>query len=747
MKFFGFLTKYSTRILLAGLLILLIAISVGSFNKSFDKKTSSIMDIASAENVKLKIDSYPAADDRGVAFTATTLNAKDKRLKGLKFSVFISGYKERELVPGDILSISGKLYHGSQKLNCGGFEQIEYNKSRGVHATLNCMKLKDVKFIKKSTSHFMPAMCRLRNRFTEKADKMLKSRYAGIIKALVTGDKTAIPSDDAENLRRSGVYHIVAISGLHLNIFIMAFTYFIASLRLKRSKKAILSAVICTAAGGFVLVFTGFGTSVLRAFVMLVISLASALFSRRYSAKNSLFMATCIILICMPESFYGLGFRLSVLSTLGVLLCADVIKLMKDNKKLEKLASFGVTATTVTSLICALVTLPVIIDSFGYLPVYSFLANIIILPLMAPALGGAIIFGIVSICGMNSVAALIAYPLTGIIHIILSVCKIIVSLPVSSINLYPAYTLYVLTAASCFIALVYFIHKNKKLTAIIISIFFVVAAGSVFVYNKTTDNAKVTFFYSGQGECALVSLPGGKNIMMDYGTADYTSYVTSEIDLSLVKHNIRSLDALFISHFHEDHISGALNLIKSGRVKNVLIPWYYDKTDNEVSKNYRRILEASIESGTPIHHIKSDSLVQFGDGIRFDVISPKEGMILDANNMSAVVKFSYGSVSFLFTGDIAKDAMSYLYDENIECDVLKVPHHGSKSSADTDFINLANPEYAVVSYGINNSYGHPHKNVIKILKEKNIKIYKTGECGEITFSFDKNKIKSIKTMR
>ncbi len=747
MNIFDILIKYKARILIFAIILSGVIFSVYTYNKNYEKTAESLKNISTIENTKVKIKSYPSADEDTVTFTGEIIDSPENRLLGIKMNVIIEGLGNGDLYPDDILIMDGVIFHTQKPRNIGGFNDIEYGKSLGTYGTLYCGRDSFAALHTESNNGLMIKMCILRAKFIHNADRLLPPRYSGIAKALVTGDRSCIYSKDKLNFQKSGVYHIVAISGLHLNIFIMAFSYFISNLKLKRFKKALLSAIICGSAGCFVLVFTGFGTSVIRAFAMLIISLASAIFGRKYNPKNSLFTASAIILVFMPSAFYSVGFSLSVLSTLGVLISADTVKYLKRSKRLSAFASYTSFGTAITSFVCIFVTLPVTADAFGYLSVYSFLANILILPLMTPALGGCVILGVTSILGFGKISGYIAYPLSVILRLITYFADFTANLPLSTVNLYPKYTLYILVFIIVLSLGLFCFYRKKKILAASILLIFTVAVGCNFVYNKDNDEAKVIFPYSGQGDAAIVTVPGDRAFMVDFGSSSYTEYTEDEIIKSLIKYNIRELDAVFVSHFHIDHMSGIVRLTKDGYVNNLLLPKHFDKDDDESMENLNKLLEASIKSQTPVYYLEDESLLKYGDDISFEVLSPRDDMDLDANEMSMVINFTYGDTSFLFTGDISDKTTKYLYEKNIDCDVLKIPHHGSKTSNDGDFIKIASPEYAVICCGENNIYEHPHRDVTDTLKALDIETFRTDKSGTVTFYMDKKGIKSIKTMR
>ena len=744
MSYLRFSAKFGTRILLYVLLFCTACLSVTIYNSDYDKKADALKTIQYADDAVVKITNYPDASHGEIIFDAKVISCSQPELAGTKITASIIDCGDLSLCPGDVLEISGRMYFPDHRRNAGEFDSISYSKGENNHGSIRADKSR---IISKSNNKLIKSIHSLRCSLLTKSDEYLEPRYAAMVKALIAGDRSTMASSDKEAFKRSGVYHIVAISGLHLNIFIMVFSYFITSLKLKRLKKSLLMLAVCGMTGAFVLVFTGFGLSVARAFVMLLISIGSSVFARKYDSKNSLVMATAIIMTCVPCSFFNIGFLLSVLSTLGVLLSVDIVNRLKESKRFSRIASKSATLTLVTSAVCALVTLPVTASSFGYLPVYSFVANLVILPLVAPALGGCIAFAAAALLGSGTVAGFVAYPLTGILHLILSVSGFVSSLPHATLNLYPAYTTAVLSIISILILCIYLLCKSRTAICLVTAFVFAVAVSSVLVYNKLNADVRVIFAYAGQGDCAIISLPDGEAALVDFGTGSGDGYIINDIETSLVKYNIPRLDAAFVSHFHTDHITGIISLAQKGKIKSLFVPAYYDSDNKESILNRRKLFKAALESDIPVHTVKTDSKVTLGKAAVFDIMSPAADLYGDTNTLSTVLKFTYGDVSFLFTGDASRDALQRLYTKDTTCDVIKIPHHGSKDSSDKYFIQKSDPEYAVISCGENNPYNHPDKEVTDTLKKQGVKTYRTDRDGAITFRLNKKEIKSIETMR
>lgn len=744
MIFLRFLTKYYTRLIVLVLLLICVTFSVTNYKSNYMNTLEKIKNVDETDNTFIRVTSFPEYKTHRVCFDGKITKCKNKNLLGAKFTVYYSSDKVPSVNPGDVFEISGSVNIAEGKRNIGGFDSLNYGKSENNHGNIYAEKLS---LYKKSDSYVGVSLCSLRQRFIKNADIHFNDKNSGVVKALVTGDKTSIYDADKDALQKSGVYHIVAISGLHLNIFIMVFANFIASLKIKRFKKAILSLIICTLAGFFVLIFTGFGLSVLRAFVMLVVFLGSSVFARKYSSKNSLFVSAATILICIPSSFYSVGFALSVLSTLGVLISADIVKRLAGYNRFKSFASLSVTGVFITSVVCNLLTLPVTMESFGYAPLYSPIANFIILPLMAPALGGCVIFGGLSVLGFSASAKLLSYPTGILITLITGSARFISELPFSTMNLYPAYTQGIIICVFALGFFIFFFIRRKRIAALFTSIILCVALTGNFLYNNYRSDAKVVFADVGQGECTIAVFPQGESVMFDFGTNTDIYYTESDIRSTLIKLNVPRISAAFISHFHKDHTSGLINIVQSGLVKKVYIPKYFDTKNSESMFYYRQLMAACENSGTEIIKTAAGSDIKLNNA-HIKILYP-DGTIIakDANEMSAVAKLTYGNTSFLFTGDISKEAVKELCTKNIKCDVLKVPHHGSKTSANDTFIKKASPDYAVISCSENNTYGHPHDITLDILNKNSVEIYRTDKMGAVIFNINKERIKSIETMR
>ena len=257
---------------------------------------------------------------------------------------------------------------------------------------------------------------------------------------------------------------------------------------------------------------------------------------------------------------------------------------------------------------------------------------------------------------------------------------------------------------------------------------------------NSTGNLQVIFVDVAQGDSTLIRTPGGETMLIDGG--EYDTYKTHLLPF-LREQGIKSIDTAIATHYHSDHMGGIQLLTEDGGVKKLILPDYND-TDN--SKKY--LEQAAHKTDTEVQYVSAGDTVETScEGLSVKVVHPSHGGSEGKNfhnNSSLVLHISYGKTSLLITGDIeARAEKEILANNNIECDVLKVPHHGSSSSSSKEFIQAADPTYGIISAGKDNSYGHPHFETLDTLNDEDIIIYRTDTDGNITFELTDDGIKDI----
>ena len=240
----------------------------------------------------------------------------------------------------------------------------------------------------------------------------------------------------------------------------------------------------------------------------------------------------------------------------------------------------------------------------------------------------------------------------------------------------------------------------------------------------------VTFFDVGQGDASLISCDG-YNILIDGGESEYSSVVTN----FLKKNGIDKIDAYILTHPHSDHIGASAKIINTIECDKVFTT-YFSEFNIPTTNVYERVLDAIYDSGAEPVIVEAGDIFTFGD-LTVEVVAPLFESD-DYNAMSVVFTAEYKDMSLLFTGDTVKSVEAQILENgyDVDVDVLKVAHHGSTTSNSALFIDAVSPDYAVISCGLNNSYGHPHNEIVELFEENDIEYIRTDYSGNVYYFGD-----------
>jgi competence protein ComEC len=255
---------------------------------------------------------------------------------------------------------------------------------------------------------------------------------------------------------------------------------------------------------------------------------------------------------------------------------------------------------------------------------------------------------------------------------------------------------------------------------------------------------EVNFVDVGQGDCTHIRTSHGNNILIDGGGSEQSDYDVGEKILLpyLLKNGIYKIDAIIVSHFHEDHAEGIITLLKSIEVNKIIIG-----PQDKYTYLYDEILKISKEKNIQIITLRKGDKFSI-DGVEFDILFPSKTYTItdDLNNNSLIVKANILGTQILFTGDMESKEenalLSIMSIANLDIDILKVGHHGSKTSSTEDFLSIISPTISIISCGVDNKFGHPHSEVLNRLEAIKSRIYRTDLSGEIMLKiYNNNKIK------
>ncbi|MDD3303429.1 MAG: ComEC/Rec2 family competence protein [Clostridia bacterium] len=245
--------------------------------------------------------------------------------------------------------------------------------------------------------------------------------------------------------------------------------------------------------------------------------------------------------------------------------------------------------------------------------------------------------------------------------------------------------------------------------------------------DENGDILEIHYIDVGQGDATLI-VQGEHAMLIDAGTND--SYLT--LEKYLKEQGISKFDYIIGTHPHEDHIGGMDKIIKSFDEDKILFPKITSTT--KTFENFVNAVKSKNKKlTTPVVHDK----YALGNA-SFEILAPNSEKYEGLNNYSIVIRITFENTNYIFTGDAEKESEDEIIKNNsdISADVLKVGHHGSKTSSSAKFLTAVNPKYAIISLGKNNSYGHPHKQVMDRLSVANIPVYRTDEKGTIVLKSD-----------
>jgi len=249
---------------------------------------------------------------------------------------------------------------------------------------------------------------------------------------------------------------------------------------------------------------------------------------------------------------------------------------------------------------------------------------------------------------------------------------------------------------------------------------------------------KAHFIDVGQGDACLVELPGGQTILIDGG-----SRAAGEKLLSYLREQgVERIDYLIATHPHEDHIGGLIGVVERMEIGKIYMPRVAHTT-----RTYEQFLEAIQAKGLKITAARAGVTVDTGEGVEAVFVAPCREDYKELNDHSAVLKLTYGQVSFLFTGDAEAEAEQDMLagGADLAAQVLKAGHHGSSTSSSEAFLRAVQPQIAVISAGKDNSYGHPHREVLERLTSLGVEILRTDLAGDIVITADRQGIVAVAT--
>lgn len=653
-------------------------------------------------------------------YKVKVINSKNSARNGTKLYIRVN--KQANIEVGDMLVIDGTYVEPDVARNERGFNYKEYLKTLEIYGTV---EINHYKVIKKGRINKLIL-------YTARLKEILKSNISKVIKkeenknlliAMILGDTEDLSEELKTDFLNSNLYHILSVSGGQVSNIIIGITILFRLLKIHKKIMDVLCILILIE----FMFLTGLTPSIIRACIMCIISLISGLIIRRYDIANSLGISLLIILINNPFAINSLSVLLSYFGFLGIIVLGS-FTIKEVNKVIKNNILRYILNIVISSVAAQIFIFPIILYVFGTISLTFIFSNLLIIPLSTVI---TIIGLFIMICPL-SIFGFVEPLIELTINIVeffsnIGISKIYCIIPnIKEIIIYYVMSIYLyyMLRRDYIYKIKHFFRKYKKIIVLIL----VLSIGISFIYKNIPKDLYINFIDVGQGDSTLITTQFNKKILIDGGGSEFGStFDVGEKTLLpyLLKKKIHKLDYVIISHFDSDHVGGILTILEELNVKQVLIP-----KQVEYSENYNKFLDIIKKRNIKVKIVGEGNIINLDKNTYLDILWPEEKQITDnvLNNNSMIVRLCYKNFKMLFTGDIEEIAeqkllQKYENTEKLTADILKVAHHGSKSSSIAEFLEKVNPKIAVIGVGKNNKFGHPNAGVLdrlSMLRNKNI---------------------------
>jgi len=651
-----------------------------------------------------------------------------------------------DIFNGDGMLLRGVLLLPPGADNPGEFSYRDYLSGHGIHCVLQVDE-ENICFLDYRELNFFSGQGgALRRYFLDTISRLFPEPQASLLSGIVFGASATMPDKLVRDFQITGTYHMVAASGSNISMLLIIIVFLGELFRITYRR----TAIICIPVVILYAFMVGGEPSIVRAAIMSITVLFGLIIEREPDIITSLFGAAFLILFINPLQIYDVGFQLSFVT---------VIAIVYFTPSLQKVLSFIPNRDVVTcisvSLAAQLGAAPPGVYYFNELSLVSPVANLLVFLFS----GFSLMFGVIMLSIyplVPFIAVLISRLLAVLLDYIIFINSFLAGIPYASVNMASPslFSIFIYYVIVFFLASFirdykfwkrYFTEKigwRKPAIALLgIALFFVWYP----VFFPPT--LKAVFLDVGQGDSIYLKLPDGSDFLIDGGQGgreDGYDAGKSVVVPFLKRQGVRELSGIILTHPDNDHMGGLVSVMKEFRVRRVFDGLDFDPSD----RLYREFLFLVTQKGSSYYRLQAGNKISFQNGVKFEVLNPSFPLISGKNHLnenSLVLKISWKRVSFLMTGDIEDGGEVKLMEKPliINSHILKVSHHGSKSSSGEDFLAAVTPEVSVISVGENNFYGHPSQEVLERLKCFSSPIYRTDRYGAVTVITDGKDFKVV----
>ena len=583
---------------------------------------------------------------------------------------------------GDKIYIEGEISVPNNNTIPNNFNYKDYLYHKYIYYII---KIDKIKIISKNDNIFL----NIKNSIYKRIDKI---KYNDYLYAFILGKSYYIDSEVLNNYKINGITHLFALSGLHVSMFSSIILFILKKIKLNEKLSYFITSLFLI----FFAFIASFTPSIVRSVLFFILSSINNVYYLYIKPKYLLYIVFSILIFINPFYIYDTGFILSFCISFFILLFNEKNKI--NNNLLSIL---------VISILSTLSSLPIIINMSYEINILGFINNLFFIPYIT-----YIVFPL-------SIIVVFISKLSFILNFLIIIMEYISKVSSNILNVK-----LIFPKMSLFLIIIYYVLLILIVKKINLKKIFIIYLSFLYFRCNFDKNNYVYFIDVGQGDSALIVTKNNKSILIDTGGKVGSNY-------SLMKSNvipffksigIRKLDYLFITHGDYDHAGYGIDLVNNFNVKNRF-----------TNKGKYNSLEKKLNiKSFNNSYIKIDNV---------EIYSLNSKLYNNENSDSLVLLVIIDNYKLLFMGDASinteKDIMNN-YDIG-DVFILKVGHHGSKTSSSEEFINSVNPKYSIISVGKNNKFGHPNKEVLDNLS--NSKIYRTDIDGSIMFKIKKDKLR------
>ncbi|MFI3174022.1 MAG: DNA internalization-related competence protein ComEC/Rec2 [Bacillota bacterium] len=646
---------------------------------------------------------------------------------GMELKLYVLWTGSPHVSIGDEIQFGGTLYTFDLPRQAGGFDERTYYANQGIHYRIYATDLEKVDEVR----NFHTMIYGWKEKIFESVDEKFDERYAGVVKAMITGEKDYIIIEVESLFKEGGISHILCISGLHISFFALGIGWFLQNaLNFSKKRSAIFSIFFAIA----LLFFVGFTPSAMRAVLMISIVLFGAVCYRKGDFYNTLSGAGVCVLLLFPLNLWSVSFQLSFVTVAGIGIASRIIEIQYTwtNRFAQAF---------IVALYASLFSFPIVAYYFYSVSLIGILLNLLIVP----------------VCGVLLISSVLGaifgnpfvFVAETVFRYIETVCQIGGLVPFSYLEIGSPSIFAIVLYYAILLCASYYGKRfcNWKSLSFLMTALFFVVYGNQLIFKKNT----IAFLDVGQGDSTMIRTYDNKVAFIDGGGGFFDSLGSSTGVWVLKPYldylGIDTIDAIFITHFDKDHCFGILEICELVDVKAIYLP-EYPFTDLQYWEMLKEIVE---RKNIGLYTLNAGDTAIWDSYGKFECFAPVGGVGYldgDDNHASLILKYTYGDTKVLLTGDatMEDEALVLSAGFDVRADVLKLGHHGSKYSSSTEFLEAVGADIGIASAGVNSMYNHPHEEVLERVTAEGMALYGTYELGSIFLEISKNKGYSISSM-